>query len=127
MSSRIFDQHGRTVKTHWLIIENRAGERSEILHFEVRRSVSNQRKTRSMGLRKSIECERADVLDDVLLRYCVDAVSCHSSPELAFKILHTLPRAAHPHCATQFLCLCACEVRNRHRHAKELFLKERNA
>jgi hypothetical protein len=77
--------------------------------------------------RKPIEREGTYVLDYVFLGGQVDAVRSHSSPQLAFEILHAFPGASHSYRPAQLLCLRAREVRNRHRHAKKLLLKKWHA
>ena len=57
----------------------------------------------------------------------VDAVGRHARAQLAFKILHALPGAAHAHGAAQLLGLRAGKVGDGHGHAQQLLLKERHA
>ena len=80
----IFHQHGRRIKSHWLIVEDGAGECSKVLHFEVRRGIGDQGEAGGMRLGKTVQCKRADVLHDAVLRLGVDAVRCHPGAEIDF-------------------------------------------
>ena len=127
MPLRIFYQHCRRIKTHRLIVQNGAGKRGQVFHFEVCRGIRNQREAGSVRLRKSIQRKRADVLNDVVLRRGIEPVGRHAGAQLAFEIFHSLPGSAHPHGASQLFGFRAGEVGDRHRHAQQLFLKQRNA
>ena len=117
MTLRVFHQHGGHVEAHRLVVQDRAGKRGEILHFQVGRSIRNQRKAGRMGLREAIQRERADVLNDVLLRRSIKSVGRHARAQLAFEILHPLPGPPHPYGAAQLFRLSTGKVGNRHRHA----------
>jgi hypothetical protein len=127
MTLRVFDENRGRVETHWLVVEDRAGEGSQVLHFEVSRRIRNQRERRRMRLGKAIQCKRAYVLNDVVLSGCVDPIGRHASAELAFQALHAFPRTSHADGAPQFVRFRAGEVGYSHSHAEQLFLEERHA
>src|ERR1700732_89240 len=83
MSLSIFDENRRRVKAHWLVIQDGACERRQVFHLEVCRGICDEREASSVGLRKSIQRERADVLYDRGLRLLVQAVRCHTCSQLA--------------------------------------------
>ena len=67
---RVFHQRRRMIKSHGLIIEHRRGKRGEIVAFQIRAGIRDQRKTRRMRFGKSIQRERRDRLHDRVLRRC---------------------------------------------------------
>src|SRR5271156_5294176 len=79
MTLRILYQYGGHEKTHGLIVENRAGERSQITHFEISGCVSNQREAGGVGFREAIEREGGNVLNDGCLGGCIEAVFRHAT------------------------------------------------
>lgn len=91
VSLRVFDEDGGHVKTHGLVVEDGAGESSEVLHFEVCGGIRNQSEARSMRFGKAIQRKGTDVL----LRRSVESVRCHASLQFSFEILHPLPGAPH--------------------------------
>jgi len=117
MTLRVLHKYGGHVEAHRLIVEDRAGKRGEVLYFQVSRSIRNQSEAGRMRLREPIQRERADVLNNVLLRRSVKPVGRHARAELAFEILHPLPGPPHPHGAAQLFRLSAGKVGNCHRHA----------
>src|ERR1700744_181625 len=92
----IFNDDRWTVEAHRLVVHHRAGKSSEVFHLDVSRGVRDERETGSMTLWKAVEGERADVLNDGLLRFNIEPVGSHAIPQAPFKILHPPPRAAHP-------------------------------
>src|ERR1700722_18863430 len=127
MALRIFYQHRRHVKTHWLIVEYGAGERSQITHLEISRSISNERKAGGMRFREAIERERGNVLNNIVLGGSIETVLGHARPQLHLQLLHTLPRASHANGTAQLLCFRTRKISHRHGYAQELFLEQRGA
>jgi hypothetical protein len=82
----------------------------KILHLELCRRISNQRKACRVRLWKAIQGKGADVLNDIVLGGYIDVVGGHASTELSLQILHALPGATHPYRAPQLLGLRTCEV-----------------
>ena len=117
MTLRVLHKYGGHVEAHRLIVQNRTGKRGEILHFQIGRGIRNQREAGRMRLREAIQRERADVLNDVLLRRSIKSVGRHTRTELAFEILHPFPGPPHPYGAAQLFRLSAGKVGNCHRHA----------
>src|ERR1700744_5603637 len=60
----ILNEHSRHVEAHRLIVENGTGERCEVFHLEISRSIGNQSKARCMTRWETVESKRADVFDD---------------------------------------------------------------
>src|ERR1700753_1395683 len=110
MPPRIFNNDRWTVEAHRLVVHYRAGESSKVLHLDVSRGVRDERETGSMTLWKAVEGERAYVLNDGLLRFDIEPVGSHAIPQAPFKILHSLPRAAHSHGSTKLFSLRTGEV-----------------
>src|ERR1019366_7148709 len=52
---RIFDQYGRMIKTHGLIVEQGACERSQIVTFEIRAPIGQQREARGVRFGEPVE------------------------------------------------------------------------
>ena len=80
-----------------------------------------------MALRKPIHSKRRNALHNIVLRIRPDAVARHPRAQPALQILHALHRSPHAHCPPQLFRLRAAETRHRHRHAQQLFLKQRNS
>src|ERR1017187_9936445 len=78
-----------------------------------------------MRLGKSIERERSNRKDDLLLRFGRDAVTLHAHAELDLDIAHAHLAALEAEGAAQFLSFTAAEAGGNHRHAQQLLLKER--
>ena len=115
---RILDEHGRRVKTHRLIVEQRASEGCQIMHLQIGRGIGDQRKAGRVRLRESIHGERRDALHDVVLRLGTDAVAGHASTQAAFQVLHAFHGTAHAHGAAQLIGFGSTEVGDGHRHAQ---------
>ncbi len=127
VSLRILDQHRRHVEAHRLVVQNGARKGGEVLHLEICGRIRNQSEAGGVRLREAVECERADVLDDVLLRCSVQPVHRHTLSQFPLEIFHALPGASHSDSAAKLFGFRTSKIGNRHRHAKQLLLEERYA
>ena len=80
-----------------------------------------------MTFRKSIKRKALNAEDDAVLRLFIKPVRRHTGTHLGFQLLHACHRTPHPHCLSQLFGLGAGKVRDHHRHAQQLFLKQRHA
>src|SRR5713101_9445050 len=99
------------IKTHWLIIQERRRERSQIMAFQISAGIRNQGKAGGMRFRKSIKSKRSYRLDDLLLRFTQDSVARHAGTQLFFDRFHSRLGTFEAHGAAQFLRFAARKVR----------------
>src|SRR4051812_525480 len=56
----VFHDRGRSIKSHGLIVQEAGVKLRRTMHFEIRASVGQNRKTDRVRLRKSVERKRRD-------------------------------------------------------------------
>src|SRR6516164_7715167 len=95
--------------------------------LKVSAGIGDEGEAGGMRLGKTIESERNNRLDDLLLRFRRNAIARHPFPQLYLYIAHSLLTALEAHGATHFLCLAAGETGSNHGHTKKLFLEQGNA
>ncbi len=127
MALRILDDGGRVVEAHGLVVEQRRGERRQVMDLEIRARIRQQREAGGVRFGEAVERERRDLLDDVLLRLRRDAVARHALPQFHLDVAHAQLAALEAHGAAQLLGFAAGKARGDHRHAQQLFLEERHA
>ena len=79
---RVFDQDGRRIKAHRLIVQHGASELRQVVALQISARVGDHGEARGMRLRESVERERRDRAYDFLLRFTGDAIALHSRPQL---------------------------------------------
>ena len=127
MTLRVFHQRRRIVKTHGLVVQHGRRERRQIVALEIGAGIGNQREAGRVRFRKSIQREGRDRLNNLLLRIGANTVGSHSLAQLDLQFSHSGLRTAHAHGPPQFFRFSATEVGDDHRHANQLFLKERHS
>ena len=124
---RVGHQRRRMIKAHRPVVEQRREERGGMVRLQVAAGVDEQREAGGVALGKSVERERLDAEDDLLLRLAGDAALAHAGAQLRLDGAHALDRALEAHRAAQLLGLAAGEAGRHHRHAHQLLLKQRHA
>src|SRR3954465_10134457 len=125
MALGIFHQCGRMVETHRLIVKYGRRKCREVMAFKISARVGEQRKTGGVRFRKSVERERRNGLDNLILHATHDAVLLHASPEFHFNVAHTRFRTLEAEGATEFLSFAPGESGRHHRDANQLLLEQR--
>ena len=97
------------------------------MHLQIRARIREQREARGVRLGKAVQRERRDRRDDLLRRVAGDALARHAVAQLHFDLLHPLLGSLEADRAAQLLGLAAGESGGDHRHAQQLFLKQRHA
>ena len=123
MALGVLHNRRRAVKAHGLVVEQRGGERREIMALEISAGIGEQREAGGVRFWKAVERERGDGLDDLLLGRARDPVALHAGAQLLLDLFHARLRAFEAHGAPQLLGLAARESRRDHGHAQQLLLK----
>ena len=97
------------------------------MDLQIRARVGEQRKARRVRLGESVQRKRGDRRDDPLGGLAGDAVARHPLAQLHLDMFHPPLGSLEPERAPQILRLSAGEAGRDHRHAQQLFLKERHA
>src|SRR6185503_15936064 len=127
MSLRILDEREGLIKTHRLVVENRGRERREVITFQIRTRISNEREAGRMRLRKTIKRKRTDRQNDLVLFLSGDSVSTQAFTQLPLDYLHARFRAFETKRASQLFSLAPRKAGADHGHAQELLLKQRHS
>ncbi len=127
MTLRVFDDRRGRIKSHRLIVEQRGGEGGQVVALQIGAGIGDEREAGGVRFGKSVEREGSDGENDFFLRFRRDAVVRHAGAQLGFDFAHARLRALEAHGAAQFFRLASGEVGGDHRHAQQLFLKERDA
>ena len=127
MSLSIFHDCRGMIKTHWLIVQQCSRKCGEIVALEIGAGICDKSKTGGMRFGKSIQRKGSNGKNDLLLRLRRNAVALHPFPQLDFDVPHTLFAALKTKGPAQLFCLSTAESRGNHRHAQQLFLKQRHA
>src|SRR5690242_10334291 len=90
MTLCVFYQCRRMIKTHWLIVEQRASKRRQVIRAQIGARVGEQGEARRMRLREPEHGEGCDRFYDLVLRLPGNVIVFHSGSQLAFDLLHTL-------------------------------------
>src|ERR1019366_3450476 len=98
----------------------------QVVALEIGAGVGDQRKTGGVRLGESIERERSNRKDDLLLRFGRDAIALHARAQLDLDIAHAHLAALEAEGAPQFLSFATAEAGGNHGHAQQLLLKERH-
>src|SRR5262249_25032503 len=120
---RILHQGRRTIESHRLIIEHGCRERRQVMTFQISTGICNKREAGCMRFGKSIERERSDGVDDLILNVSNNAVLIHPLAQLDFDFFHSTFGSLKSEGATQLLRLASAETSSNHSHAQKLFLK----
>src|ERR1035437_2491217 len=94
--------------------------------LEIGAGIRDQSEAGGVRLGKSVERERSNRKDDLLLRFRRDAVTLHTRAKFDLDIAHAHLAALEAEGAAQFLGFATTEAGGNHRHAQELLLKERH-
>jgi hypothetical protein len=54
MTLRVFHQYGGHIEAHRLVVQDGAGKRGQVLHFQIGRGIRNQREAGRMRLREPV-------------------------------------------------------------------------
>src|ERR1700722_17375989 len=95
--------------------------------LQISAGIRDQRKTGGMRLGKSIERERSNGKDDLLLRFRREAVALHARTKLDLDIAHAFFAAFEAKGTPQFFRPAAAEPSGNHCHAQQLLLEERHS
>src|SRR5436190_2294243 len=74
MPLSVFNYRSRVIETHWLIVQQRSGERREIMALQMSARVGDQREARGVRFGETIQRERSDRLHDFVLSLAGDSV-----------------------------------------------------
>ena len=75
---RVFDERGRMIKPHRLVVEQRRVERGRKMRLQIRAGIREQREAGRVRFGKSVQRKGRDRRDDLLGRVAGDAVSAPS-------------------------------------------------
>src|SRR5271166_2954428 len=98
------------IEPHGLIVQQRCCKSRQVMALEIGASVRDQRKTGGVRLGKSIECERSNRKNDLLLRFRRNAVTLHACAEFDLDIAHTLLATFEAKCPPQLFSFAAAEA-----------------
>ena len=115
------------IEPHRLIVEERRIERRGVVDAQVRARVGEQREATRVALRKTIQRERGDGVDDLLGGRAVDALARHARAQLRLDLGHEALAALEAERPSELLGLGRREAGGDHRHFQELLLEERHA
>src|ERR1039458_2505527 len=92
--------------------------------LEISAGVGDQREAGGVRLGKSIERERSNRKNDLLLRFRRNAVTLHARAEFDLDIAHAHLAVLEAEGAPQLFRFTAAEAGGNHRHAQQLLLAE---
>ena len=90
MTLRVLNDRERLIETHRLIVQRRRRERRQVMTFEIRAGISDERKAGRMRFGKSVKRERGDLFDNFILRPIRNSLLRHAPAQLHFNFFHAL-------------------------------------
>ena len=127
MALRVLDDRRRVVEAHRLVVEQRRVELRGMVELQIGAGIGEQGEAGRVAFGKTIQGEGRDRAHDLLGGGAGNSLARHPRPELRLHFTHACLAALEPERAPQLLRLRAGESCRDHRHAKQLFLKERHA
>ena len=126
MPLRVFHQGCGRIKSHGLIVQHRRGKRRQVMAFQIRAGIREQRKTGGMRFRKSVQRKRSDRLHNAILRLVMNSILRHAHPQFSLHFFHPFLGPLRPKRPPQFFRFAPRKTRGNHCNAQQLLLKQRH-
>jgi len=122
----VTEEGGYRVESHGLIVDETGKELGRMVGLEPAGCIGNEGKGDGMTFGEPVEGKGADGLDHLFLDRNVNIALGHAEDQLPGNVLHALVGALKGHGTAQFVSLGSIKTRDKHSHAEDLFLEERN-